>query len=70
MLAQRFSALLPPMTDEEALEAAAIASLSGRFTPAQWRQRPFAAPHHTASSVALVGGGCELLNRVRRFRNK
>ena len=57
MLAQRFSALLPAMTDEEALEAAAIASLSGRFSPALWRQRPFASPHHTASSVALVGGG-------------
>ena len=57
MLAQRFAALLPPMTDEEALEAAAIASLSGRFTPELWRQRPFASPHHTASSVALVGGG-------------
>ena len=57
MLAQRFADLLPPMTDEEALEAAAIASLSGRFTPEQWRQRPFAGPHHTASSVALVGGG-------------
>ena len=57
MLAQRFAGLLPRMTDEEALEAAAIASLSGRFTAAQWRQRPFASPHHTASSVALVGGG-------------
>ncbi|QXZ08847.1 YifB family Mg chelatase-like AAA ATPase [Comamonas sp. Y33R10-2] len=57
MLAQRFSALLPSMTDEEALEAAAIASLSGRFAPELWRQRPFASPHHTASSVALVGGG-------------
>ena len=57
MLAQRFAALLPPMTDEEALEAAAIASLSGRFMPELWRQRPFASPHHTASSVALVGGG-------------
>ncbi len=57
MLAQRFASLLPGMTDEEALEAAAIASLSGRFTPQQWRQRPFAAPHHTASSIALVGGG-------------
>ncbi|MGE8441974.1 MAG: YifB family Mg chelatase-like AAA ATPase [Comamonas testosteroni] len=57
MLAQRFASLLPGMTDEEALEAAAIASLSGRFTPQLWRQRPFAAPHHTASSIALVGGG-------------
>ena len=57
MLAQRFAGLLPGMTDEEALEAAAMASLSGRFTPQLWRQRPFAAPHHTASPVALVGGG-------------
>ena len=57
MLAQRFAGLLPPMSDEEALEAAAIASLSGRFVPEHWRRRPFAAPHHTASSVALVGGG-------------
>lgn len=57
MLAQRFASLLPPMSDEEALEAAAVASLCGRFSAAQWRQRPFASPHHTASSVALVGGG-------------
>jgi magnesium chelatase family protein len=57
MLAQRFAGLLPPMTDGEALEAAAIASLDGRFRPERWRQRPFAGPHHTASPVALVGGG-------------
>ena len=57
MLAQRFAGLLPPMTDGEALETAAIASLDGRFHPERWRQRPFAGPHHTASPVALVGGG-------------
>ncbi|MFD2753445.1 YifB family Mg chelatase-like AAA ATPase [Comamonas terrae] len=57
MLAQRFAGLLPPMTDGEALETAAIASLGGRFSPERWRQRPFAGPHHTASPVALVGGG-------------
>ncbi|MBB1652560.1 YifB family Mg chelatase-like AAA ATPase [Delftia sp. UME58] len=57
MLAQRFADLLPPMSDDEALEAAAIASLAGRFTPERWRQRPTASPHHTASAVALVGGG-------------
>ena len=57
MLAQRFADLLPPMSDDEALEAAAIASLAGRFTPERWRQRPPARPHHTASAVALVGGG-------------
>ena len=57
MLAQRFAGLLPPMTVDEALEAAAIASLSGRFDLARWGQRPTAQPHHTASAVALVGGG-------------
>ena len=62
MLAQRFAGLLPPMNDDEALEAAAIASLAGRFTPQHWRQRPTASPHHTASAVALVGGGCEISN--------
>ncbi|MBS7351388.1 MAG: YifB family Mg chelatase-like AAA ATPase, partial [Comamonas sp.] len=57
MLAQRFAGLLPPMTEQEALESAAVASLAGRFDLAQWGQRPTSAPHHTASAVALVGGG-------------
>jgi magnesium chelatase family protein len=57
MLAQRFAALLPDMTLDEALESAAIASLAGRFELKQWRQRPTRHPHHTATSVALVGGG-------------
>ena len=57
MLAQRFAGLLPPMSVDEALEAAAIASLAGRFDLARWGQRPTAQPHHTASAVALVGGG-------------
>ena len=57
MLAHRFAALRPDMTLQEALESAAIASLSGRFDIAQWRQRPTRSPHHTATSVALVGGG-------------
>jgi len=57
MLAQRLVTLLPPLDDEEALEAAAVASLLGRFRPERWRQRPLAAPHHTASAAALVGGG-------------
>ena len=57
MLAQRFAALRPDMTLQEALESAAIASLSGRFNLAQWKQRPTRSPHHTATSVALVGGG-------------
>jgi magnesium chelatase family protein len=45
------------MTVDEALESAAIASLAGRFRTDQWGHRPTAAPHHTASAVALVGGG-------------
>lgn len=57
MLAARLPSILPPMTVEEALEAAAIQSLSGVFTPERWRCRPFVAPHHSASMPALVGGG-------------
>jgi magnesium chelatase family protein len=58
MLAARFPGLLPPMSNEEALESAAVQSLgSGGFRLENWRQRPFRSPHHTASSVALVGGG-------------
>lgn len=57
MLAQRFAGLLPPMSTREALESAAVASLAGRFALARWGQRPTCSPHHTASAVALVGGG-------------
>ena len=57
MLAARFAALLPPMTTAEALETAALASLAGHFSVDTWRVRPYRAPHHTASGVALVGGG-------------
>jgi len=60
MLATRFPGLLPPMTSAEALESGALASLgSGGFRPEQWKQRPFRAPHHSASMVALVGGGSD-----------
>ncbi len=57
MLAARLPGILPRLNDDDALEAAAIQSLHKRFSPAQWKQRPFRAPHHTASAVALVGGG-------------
>ena len=57
MLAQRFAGLLPPMDEDEALQSAAIASLGGTFQLAHWGQRPTRAPHHSASAVALVGGG-------------
>jgi magnesium chelatase family protein len=57
MLAQRFAGLLPPMEVQQALHSAAIASLGGTFTLDAWGQRPTRAPHHSASAVALVGGG-------------
>jgi magnesium chelatase family protein len=57
MLAQRLPGLLPLLAEDEALEAAALASLVGRFDPRRFRERPFRAPHHTASAVAIVGGG-------------
>jgi magnesium chelatase family protein len=58
MLAQRLPGILPPMTEDEALEAAAVRSLAGRgFRVEEWRRRPFRSPHHTASAIALVGGG-------------
>ena len=57
MLAQRLPGLLPPMSENEALASAAIASLTGGFDPAHWMRRPFRAPHHTATAAALVGGG-------------
>jgi magnesium chelatase family protein len=57
MLAQRFAGLLPPMTVDDALESAAIASLAGQFTLERWGVRPTCSPHHSASAVALVGGG-------------
>ena len=57
MLAARFAGILPPMTDEEALESAAVQSLTSGFSTARWKVRPYRAPHHTASGVALVGGG-------------
>ncbi|MBE0612402.1 MAG: YifB family Mg chelatase-like AAA ATPase [Burkholderiales bacterium] len=58
MLAARFPGILPPMSEAEALESAALQSLgSGGFQPELFRRRPFRAPHHSASSVALVGGG-------------
>jgi magnesium chelatase family protein len=58
MLAERFGGILPPMGDVEALESAAMQSLgSSGFEVRNWKRRPYRAPHHTASAVALVGGG-------------
>lgn len=57
MLAQRLAGLLPPMSETEALQSAALASLGGRFAIEHWGTRPTCSPHHSASAVALVGGG-------------
>ncbi len=57
MLAQRLCGLLPPMSDNEALASAAIASVGKGFDPALWMVRPFRAPHHSATAAALIGGG-------------
>jgi magnesium chelatase family protein len=58
MLASRLTGILPPMHEDEALESAALLSLSDLgFHASAWGQRPWRAPHHTASAVALVGGG-------------
>ncbi len=58
MLARRLPGILPPLEESEALEVAALGSLN--FSPLRdgnWRRPPFRSPHHTASAVALVGGG-------------
>jgi magnesium chelatase family protein len=58
MLAQRLPGLLPPLTETEALDCAAIASVSAAgFNMGGFGRRPFRSPHHTASAVSLVGGG-------------
>jgi magnesium chelatase family protein len=58
MLAQRLPGILPPMSEEEAFEAAAIRSLTGRsHRTDEWGRRSFRAPHHSSSAIALVGGG-------------
>ena len=57
MLAQRLSSVLPPLTQQEALESAAVLSLAGQFEPSVWRRRVLRSPHHSASAAALVGGG-------------
>src|SRR3982751_6407044 len=58
MLAARFPGILPPLSEDQALEVAAIHSVSSAgFEPSRWGERPFRAPHHSASGPSLVGGG-------------
>ncbi len=59
MLASRLADLLPAMSDDEAIETASVTSLvQNELNFHNWKERPFRAPHHSASMVALVGGGC------------
>ncbi|PCJ36840.1 MAG: ATP-dependent protease [Cellvibrionales bacterium] len=57
MLASRLPGILPPLDDKSALEVAAVYSVSGSTPRTNFFERPFRSPHHTASSVSLVGGG-------------
>ena len=58
MLASRLPGILPAMDETQASEVAAIASISHLgFDPDRWGERPFRAPHHTVSGIALIGGG-------------
>ncbi len=58
MLAERFAGILPDLSIEQALEAAAVASLSNDGVDMQnWLKRPYRSPHHSASAVSIVGGG-------------
>jgi len=60
MLASRLPSILPMMSEQEAVEAATVQSISSQgFQLSQWRQRAYRTPHHTSSAVALVGGGSQ-----------
>jgi magnesium chelatase family protein len=60
MLAARLAGILPPMTEQESIESAAVASLGKQgFSMKAWGVRPFRSPHHSSSAAALVGGGSD-----------
>src|SRR5262252_6104645 len=61
MMARRVPGILPPLTFDEAVEVTAVHSVAGLLQPGAGlvSQRPFRAPHHTISDVALVGGGSQ-----------
>ncbi|TVZ41246.1 magnesium chelatase family protein [Alteromonadaceae bacterium 2753L.S.0a.02] len=57
MLASRLPTIMPPLSEDEALQVAAVKSISSQTATGDWLSRPFRSPHHTSSAVALVGGG-------------
>lgn len=70
MLAQRLPGLLPPLEEDAAIESASVQSIEGSFDARAWGRRPFRSPHHSASMPAIVGGGCQFPELLRRCRNK
>lgn len=57
MLASRLPTIMPPLSETEALQVAAVKSVANQATTSGWMSRPFRSPHHTSSAIALVGGG-------------
>ncbi len=57
LLARRLPTILPPLTEEEAIEVTQIYSIAGLLNGGIISKRPFRSPHHTSSSVAIIGGG-------------
>ena len=68
LLASRLPSILPPLTEDEALEVASIYSIAG--VDYRFGERPHRAAHHTISSAALVGGGCQFPKLMSITRNK
>lgn len=66
LLASRLPGILPPLSDEESLEVASVYSIANHSL--SFGERPFRAPHHTASAAALVGGGCQIQNTALQNR--
>ncbi len=60
MLAERFATILPQVSEQEAVEIAAISSILGEKVVSLPKERPFISPHHSASAAALIGGGAKI----------
>ena len=70
MLSQRLPGILPPLTEDELVEVWALRSLLPNHQQQLDSHRPFRSPHHSASSAAMVGGGCGIQNKLKQFRNR
>lgn len=70
MLSQRLPGILPPLTEDELVEVWALRSLLPNHQQQLDSNRPFRSPHHSASSAAMVGGGCGIQNKLKQFRNR